>query len=190
MGSIAKISCSLIFKLLPFSFFSDFEALDNKLNADPEYHEKGAPYLKAKHDNPSYKRISSVLLKGMKNMPILTPSSAKGERSKRVYALRSYESATEALYKNKIKMFNKGGEIVLFDKLGFNAVFYGEVLVGANTPNLMYMVTFDNAESEKAQWKTFVASEEWKKLSKDLQYQYNLSKIDNLSLYPTEYSDY
>ena len=126
----------------------------------------------------------------MKNMPILTPSSAKGERSKRVYALRSYESATEALYKNKIKMFNKGGEIVLFDKLGFNAVFYGEVLVGANTPNLMYMVTFDNAESEKAQWKTFVASEEWKKLSKDLQYQYNLSKIDNLSLYPTEYSDY
>lgn len=176
--------------VLPFSFLSDFEELDKKLNSDPEYHEKGADYLKAKHDNPPYERINTVLLKGMKNMPILTPSGAKGERSKRVYALRSYESATEAQYKNKVKMFNEGGEIVLFDKLGFNAVFYGEVLIGPKTPNLMYMVTFDNAESEKAHWKTFVESEEWKKLSKDPGYQNNLSHIDNLPLYPTEYSDY
>lgn len=176
--------------LLPFSFLSDFEELDAQLNTDPDYHEKGLDYLKAKHDNPSYKRISTVLLKGMKNMPILTPSGTKGERSKRVYALRSYESATEALYKNKLKMFNEGGEIVLFDKFGFNAVFYGEVLIGPKTPNLMYMVTFDSVESEKEHWETFVASEEWKKLSKDPKYQNNLSKIDNLSLYPTEYSDY
>ena len=39
-------------------------------------------------------------------------------------------------------MFNAGGEIDIFTKLNFNAVFYGDVIVGSHMPNLMYLTCF------------------------------------------------
>ena len=87
-------------------------------------------------------------------------------------------------------MFNKGGEIALFKRLGFNAVFYGEVMAGSKMPNLMYMTSFDNMQSRNDHWKTFVDDPEWKKLSAMPEYQHNVSHIDISFLYPTEYSDY
>ncbi len=87
-------------------------------------------------------------------------------------------------------MFNEGGEITLFDELGFNAVFYGEVLSGSQMPNLMYMTTFANQESRDAHWKLFVDSSTWKTLSAMPEYQNNISHMDIQFLYPTEYSDY
>ncbi|MEI9809692.1 MAG: hypothetical protein WDO16_18540 [Bacteroidota bacterium] len=51
-----------------------------------------------------------------------------------MYELRSYESATEKIFKNKVQMFNEGDEIGLFKKLGFNAVFYSEVIAAAKCP--------------------------------------------------------
>jgi hypothetical protein len=104
--------------------------------------------------------------------------------------LRSYESATEAYYKNKVEMFNAGGEIKLFDRLAFNAVFYGEVISGAKMPNLMYLTTFDNQESRDQHWKSFGESPEWKELIAMEKYKNNMSHIDITFLYPTAYSDY
>jgi hypothetical protein len=114
-------------------------------------------------------------------------TSAKNER---VYELRSYESATEDLYRNKVEMFNEGGEITLFKRLNFNAVFYAEVISGKRMPNLMYMTTFDNMQSRDAHWKTFVDDPEWKKLSTMPNYQHNVSKADIMLLKPESYSDY
>ena len=54
-------------------------------------------------------------------------------------------------------MFNEGGEIDLFNKLNFNAVFYGEVLSGSSMPNLMYMTSFENKADRDAHWKSFGA---------------------------------
>ena len=87
-------------------------------------------------------------------------------------------------------MFNDGGEIKLFDKLNFNAVFYSEVISGPKMPNLMYMTTFSNQESRDAHWKSFVDAPEWKEMSSVPKYQNNVSHIDRIFLYPTEYSDY
>ena len=53
----------------------------------------------------------------------------------------------------KIQMFNQGGEIALFSKLKFNAVFYGEVLAGIEKPNLMYMTTFQDLKTHDELWK-------------------------------------
>ena len=64
------------------------------------------------------------------NLPLKAPTF-NNARSERVYELRSYESATEQYNINKVEMFNVGGEIDLFEQLGFNAVFYGEVISGA-----------------------------------------------------------
>ena len=59
-----------------------------------------------------------------------------------LYELRSYESPTEELHRIKVNMFNAGGEITLFKRLDFQAVFYADVLSGSQMPNLVYMVVF------------------------------------------------
>ncbi len=74
-------------------------------------------------------------------MPVSKKPVLKSSSVEKVYELRSYESATEKLYLNKVDMFNAGGEITLFEQLGFNAVFYGMVLAGSKMPNLMYMTS-------------------------------------------------
>jgi hypothetical protein len=87
-------------------------------------------------------------------------------------------------------MFNEGGEIPLFERLGFNAIFYADVISGPKMPNLMYMTSFADKADRDAHWKTFSADPEWKKLSSMPKYQRNVSKVDITFLRPTAYSDY
>jgi len=115
----------------------------------------------------------------------------KAPVNERVYELRSYESPTDGLYKNKVQMFNEGGEIDLFKKLEFNAVFYADVLSGSRMPNLVYMVAFKDAASRQEHWKAFGESPEWKNISTDPKYRNNISvnHIDSYLLHRTSYSD-
>ena len=183
-------SIKKIYMLIPFTELSEFTNLDNQLLKDQRYITSGANYLKAPHDKSPYLRLESILLKAFKDMPKMQATKVEGPRKDRVYELRSYESATETIFKNKVEMFNDGGEIILFKKLNFNAVFYSEVISGPKMPNLMYMTTFSNQESRDAHWKSFGDSSEWKEMSSMPKYQNNISHIDKIFLYPTEYSDY
>jgi hypothetical protein len=112
----------------------------------------------------------------------------KNDRKERVYELRSYEGPTEALYKSKVKMFNEG-EIELFKRLSFNAVFYAEVISGSRMPNLMYMTSFESMTERGTHWKDFFADPEWKRLSAMPEYQHTVSKADIIFLKATDYSD-
>jgi hypothetical protein len=107
-----------------------------------------------------------------------------------VYELRSYESATEQYYRSKVKMFNQGGEIFLFARLQFNAVFYGDVIAGSRMPNLMYMTSFDNMASREAHWNLFKNDPEWKKLSAVAEYQHNVNRNETILMKAKAYSDY
>ena len=176
--------------LIPFSSMDQFLKLDQTLDKDAQYQTAGAAYIDAPFNQAPYARIESTLLQAFTDMPNMATPKLDGPKSKRVYELRSYESATEKLYVNKVDMFNAGGEITLFDKLGFNAVFYGEVLSGSKMPNLMYMTTFSDMDSRNEHWKAFSAAPEWKTLSAMPKYQKNVSKNDTMLLYPAEYSDY
>ncbi|MDP5170611.1 MAG: NIPSNAP family protein [Bacteroidia bacterium] len=179
-----------LFVLMPFRSLEEFAVFEQSLAQDSSYLVRGAPYLNAPHDLPPYQRIESVLLLAFEDMPMMATPKLDGPREERVYELRSYESATEAIYRNKVDMFNAGGEVTLFDKLGFNAVFYGEVISGAHMPNLMYMTTHANQEARDANWKLFVEAPEWIALKSDPKYQHNVSHIDITFLYPTAYSAY
>lgn len=176
--------------LIPFSSMKQFLTLDEKLAKDKTYLTAGASYLTALYSEPPYVRMESVLLQAFSDHPFLTKPALNSTRANRVYELRSYESATEAIYANKVAMFNAGGEIKLFDRLGFNAVFYGEVISGPKMPNLMYLTTFEDQTSREAHWKSFVDSPEWKKLITMEKYKNNISHIDITFLHPTDYSDY
>jgi len=176
--------------VIPFKNAKKFLQLDQKLAKDPVYLKAGTDYINAKYNQAPYERIESVLLTAFSNHPMLTLPKLDSPRSGRVYELRSYESATEAIYNTKVDMFIGGEESKIFDRLEFNPVFYGEVVSGGKMPNLMYLTTFANQESRDAHWKAFVDSPEWKALLKLEKYKNTISHMDILFLYPTDYSDY
>ncbi|MGW1455664.1 NIPSNAP family protein [Salegentibacter agarivorans] len=183
-------SLNKLYVLIPYTSLEEFASKNKAFQNSEVFQQKDGDYISGSNDNPPYKRMSTILLKAFKDMPVMKPSAIEGPKKDRVYELRSYQSSTEALLKNKIKMFNEGGEIKLFDELDFNAVFYGEVIAGPHMPNLMYLTTFSDQESRDEHWESFGNSPVWKKMEAIPEYQGNVSKIDIHYLYPTDYSDY
>jgi hypothetical protein len=134
--------------------------------------------------------MESILLQAFPDMPRhAVPQAFRGPKPERIYELRSYEGPTEKLFANKVRMFNAGGEIPLFARLGFNGVFYASVLVGSHMPNLMYMTAFDNMAARDQHWKDFFNDPFWKQLLADPQYQHNVSHVDIVFLHPADYSE-
>lgn len=178
-----------LYLFIPLSSINAIHQLDDALLKDADYLAKGEGYLNAAYDQPTFARMETIVLRAFPDMPKYEKPSLKGNLSERIYELRSYEGATEKLYRKKVEMFNKGGEIPLFKRLGFNAVFYAEVLAGSSMPNLMYMTSFDNIEERNKHWKTFGDDPEWKRLFALPEYQHTVSKLDIILLHPTSYSD-
>lgn len=146
-------------------------------------------YKDVAYNEPSYNRFETIFLQAFTKMPEIGVSKLTGDKNERVYELRSYESASEKYFKSKVRMFNEGGEVALFARLGFNAVFYGEVLFGAKMPNLMYMTSFENMQARDEHWKAFGSDPEWKTLSGLKEYQNAVSHMDIAFLRSTDYSD-
>ncbi|MBV7533799.1 NIPSNAP family protein [Chitinophaga sp. sic0106] len=164
--------------------------LPARLDKDAAYTNAAATFMSGYNNNAPYNRIESILLLAFADMPKMALPALNSPKAERVYELRSYESATEAYHSNKVKMFNAGGEIEIFRRLGFNAVFYGSVVAGSHTPNLMYMTTFNNKADRDAHWKSFGADPAWKKLSALPEYAHNVSHQDIIFVRPTAYSDF
>lgn len=179
-----------IYVFIPFPSLDRFQDLEQTLLQDQQYLAAGADYLDAPHDRVPYKRIESILLRAFPDMPRPQIPALEAPKSKRIYELRSYEGPTEKYYTNKVKMFNEGGEIKIFERLNFNAVFYGEVLSGSHMPNLMYMTTFNDRADRDQHWDAFGSDPAWETLKAMEEYQNNVSHSDIFFLYPTAYSDF
>ena len=87
-------------------------------------------------------------------------------------------------------MFNEGGEISIFTRLNFNAVFYADVIVGSHMPNLMYLTSYENMQDRDAHWESFGDGAATKKLFAMDEYKNNVSKADIILMHATSYSDY
>lgn len=178
-----------VYVLIPFRSLAQFQSLPETLAKDKQFANAGKDYLDAPYTAPPFTRQESILLQAFTGMPKMEAPMLTGPVADRIYELRSYEGYTEKIYRNKVKMFNDGDEVGLFKRLGFNAVFYGEVLIGSRMPNLMYMTSFTNRASRDEHWKTFGADPQWKTLSGMAEYQNNVSKINIYLLHPTAYSE-
>lgn len=179
----------LIYVFTPFSSQKELFNLDKALIADQRYLNEGADYLNAVYTDPPYDRIETIILEAFEKSPHFSMPELTGPKKDRIYELRSYEGHTEKISKNKITMFNKGDEVGLFKRLGFNAIFYAEVIAGSRMPNLMYLTTFENKASRDKHWEAFGNDSYWKKLVAMPEYAHNVSKNDTRFLYPTDYSD-
>lgn len=188
--AIDKDSEQLVYVFVPFKSVKQMEGLNAKLAADNQYQTDGKDYIDAPYNNVPYRRVETIILKAFEEAPMPLVPQLSSPKSERVYELRSYEGPTEKLYANKVQMFNKGNEVGLFKRLGFNAVFYSEVIAGSHMPNLMYMTTFNNKADRDKHWEAFTNDAEWKTLSAKPEYQHNVSKADIMFVRPTDYSDF
>lgn len=176
-----------IYLFIHFEKWKKMEYFDENVSHDVA--KTGREYVDANYKTPPYSRMETIILNAFITRPVYALPKLTGNRANRIYELRSYESPTEQYHRNKVSMFNSG-ETDLFDRLGFNSVFYGSVIAGSRMPNLMYMTTFNSKEDRDKHWEAFSADTQWKTLSGMPEYQNNVSKADIIFLYPAEYSDF
>jgi len=179
-----------IYVLVPMKSLDQLTKLPQTLLKDKQYAQAGQDYIDAPYTNPPYSRMESIVIQAFELNPQMGLPNLKGPKAERIYELRSYEGHTEKIYQNKVQMFNQGGEIEIFKRLGFNAVFYGEVIAGSRMPNLMYLTTFENRAVRDEKWKSFSSDPAWRTLSGKPEYKNNVARNETIFMHPADYSDY
>ncbi len=177
-----------LFVLIPYPSLEQFLSAPARLAADAEYQKAAAAYLSASIDNPAYTRYESTLLWAFKQMPkVRVPAETAGNQP-RLFELRIYESHGETAALKKVEMFNEGGEIAIFDRVGLRSVFFGQTLVGRRQPNLVYMTVHQDMAAREKTWEVFRNSPDWKALSSNPAYANTVSATTVVFLRPTAYS--
>ncbi len=183
-------TAKFIYVLIPFNSPEAWEKITERIEQDASYRSSAKDFIEAASTNAPYERVESVLLEAFSGQPhLVLPPSKNAER---VFELRSYESPTDHLQEKKIAMFNTGGEIQIFNRLGFNPVFYARVVSGSRMPNFMYMPIFESVEKRDAGWKAFGDDAQWKDVSArpENENKFSVSHIDSILMHSTEYSDF
>ena len=172
-----------LYVLIPHASPESLLQFERRLAADEAFQSAGRDVLAIPKSDPAYARYESSLFLGFDHCPRVT---APSESPTRVAQLRIYESHNEERARKKVHMFNEGGEIAIFRRVGLNPVFFGEALAGSRLPNLTYMLAFDDEPAMTAAWNAFRGDAAWKKLSADEAYKDTVTTITNLVLRPIE----
>lgn len=173
--------------LIPHPDMSSVLTYRARLMEDEVYKRAGADFLEAPLSDPAYMRVDTVLMHAFKGIPrVEVDKDLLG--NKRIMELRTYESHSYMAGQKKIHMFNEGGEIDIFRKTGLKPVFFGETVIGADMPNLIYMLVFESMEQRNKNWDAFRVHPEWKKLSADPFYKDTVSNITDIVLTPESFS--
>lgn len=165
-------------------------ARESKLDRDEAYLKAAAPYLDATAADPVYVRQEISLLAAFPQFPHISVPVATAAKGPRMFELRTYESHNENAGLKKIEMFEKGGEIGIFRRVGLAPVFFGRNTVGPRLPSLTYMLVFPDLATREKNWGVFRDDPEWTKLraSPGLSNAEILSNINVQILRPTDYS--
>jgi len=147
--------------LIPASSAEALATVDARLAEDAEFVKAAAAFWSAPATAPAFVRAEYALLAAFAGWPRLTAPKSQ----KRIFQLRTYESASHAAHAQKVRMFNES-EIAIFTRTGLTPVFFGETLVGGRMPSLTYMLTFADVAELTAHWATFGADPAWKELSR------------------------
>ena len=177
-----------LYVLTPFASLQAFLDAPARLGADTDYQQAAAAYLATTISEPAYARYESTLLHAFENLPRLRVPAETATKAPRIFELRMYESHGETAALKKIEMFNEGGEIGIFDRVGLRGVFFGQTLIGQRQPNLVYMTVHQDMVAREKTWEDFRNSPDWKKLSADPAYANTVSATTVTFLRPTAYS--
>jgi hypothetical protein len=178
-----------VYLLLPSENLETLVGAGLRLREDATFLAAAEPFWSEPDTSPAFERVESTLLIAFAGWPQLVVPPPTATKGKRVFQLRSYESASERDHVRKVEMF-QSGEFEAFQRAGFWRVFFGDALIGERLPHLTYMLSFPDLEHMNAMWDAFRNDSGWKKLQADPRFSYDqlVVNITNLVLSPTAYS--
>lgn len=171
-----------LFVILPHPSLESALSADQRILDDASFLKAGAAVLEAPFANPALVRYERSLLRAFASMPRLV---APVEGPDRVYQLRIYQSHTAAKHLKKVAMFEAGGEIEIFRRVGLNPVFFSQALFDTRLPNVTYMVAFQDQAALEKSWDAFRADPAWLALRDAPEYKDTVLTISNFILKPT-----
>jgi hypothetical protein len=171
--------------LIPGTSVEALAELDLRLAKDADFMKAAEPFWNATAAAPAFQRVETSLLAAFEGWPKVTPPASAATKGKRIFQLRTYESASNGGHVRKVEMFHSG-EFEIFLKAGFHPVFFGDALFATRMPNLTYMLSFADTAELEAKWDAFRNAPEWKKLSTSPRYASDqlVTNINNLMLSP------
>lgn len=174
-----------LYLLIPSTSLETLVTSGLKLSRDQNFLELAEPFLNAPAKEPAFVRIESQILIAFAGWPKLVVPAG----TKRIFQLRTYESASYQDHIRKVEMFHSG-EFDIFKRSGCQAVFYSDALIGPRLPSLTYMLTFPDLAALDNGWRAFGSDPDWKKLQAEPKFSFEptVSNISNLILTPTAYS--
>jgi hypothetical protein len=174
--------------LVPHRSAESLVTLDARLAADAEYRRAAASFLALPPADPAFLRCDSSLHASVATQPGIEKPVGGAASASRVFELRTYRSPSEPAGRKKIEMFEAGGELAIFRRLGMHSVFFARDLIGAGLPGLTYMLVFADVAAREKAWATFREDPEWLKLRDQPAFADVVSGIDSALLRPTDYS--
>ena len=178
-----------VYLLLPSENLETLVGAGLRLREDQTFLAAAEPFWNALDTSPAFERVESTLLIAFAGWPRLVAPPPTATKGKRMFQLRSYESASDRDHVRKVEMFHSG-EFEAFERAGFWRVFFGDALIGERLPQVTYMLSFPDLGQMNAMWDAFRNDAGWKKLQADPRFSYDqlVVKITNLVLSPTAYS--
>jgi hypothetical protein len=154
--------------LIPHATADSAVSVARRLSADAAYLKAGEPFLNTPADRPAFDRVESSLLLAFEGMPQMVAPDTKAAR---IFELRRYEAPGDIAHAKKIEMFDTGGELAIFRKVGFRPVFFGQSIYGVRLPQFEYMLTYASMAERETQWNAFRNDPDWKVLSQKEEYK-------------------
>jgi hypothetical protein len=146
--------------LIPAASVETLVTLEKRLAEDTAFLKASSAFWAAPASAPAFARVETSLLSAFAGWPKLVAPKTE----KRIFQLRTYESASDAAHIRKVQMFNEA-EIGIFTRTGLAPVFFGDTLIGHRMPSLTYMLTFEDVADLNKKWAVFASDPAWKDLS-------------------------
>ena len=178
-----------VYLLLPHPGPESVATLPGRLVADTEYMRAATVFRSLPPTDPPYVRRDSSLMAAFDAFPTVEVPAGPLAVPGRVFELRTYESHNEGAGLKKIEMFEKGGEIGIFRRVGLAPVFFGRNTVGPRLPSLTYMLVFPDLATREKNWGVFRDDPEWVKLRSTPGYS-NAEILTNIHVQILRATDY
>lgn len=171
------------FYLFAYPDLPTFHILKNKIWEDNVFTEAAQPFYDETAPDPVYSNYETFLSEVFDKIPQMRmPDKDRG-----LFELRLYHSPNEEANRRKIAMFNIE-EIDLFDKVGINSVFYGDILAGPRMPALLYLTWYKDPAAREEAWSKFGQHPDWNAMKDKPRYAYTATDNTSTLLSPLSYS--
>jgi hypothetical protein len=167
-------------EILAISGYTSLAAMSemrDKLAADKTVAKALAQYESG--PDPPYDSQQITLLEAASFSPEI---SEEKRDARRYFELRVYHSNSRAILHALHERF-AGPETRIFARSGIHPVLYGNTVIGADVPNLTYLIPFDSLGARGKAWDTFNADPEWLKVREESKKNGQLVSVANVSIY-------